>query len=179
MSNFGLNVFIIAVGLSNALQMVGGHNHSPVKSDLKCISCVYVENSPKMSNPECENDRPPSKYLRGDCFGFGNLQIAGAVRHSSHSSGTNVHCVKITGVTDLGNKIIFRGCDTLEASVDYKKEYCSDGVDFPYPYEGYVRKIKKCFCKTDGCNNAQALQSTMVVGVTLSILAFIYGTLNC
>jgi len=145
---------------------------APPAPSIECYSCVYVQGNGNLTNAGCENNPPPRKYRRSDCYGFGNLAVAGGYRHSSgasfgasHSAGSayqhqNIHCVKISGTTDAGNAVIMRGCDDLtEHNRTFSSWTCftRKEYDFVMPGMGYVRNVEKCYCRGSSCNGSGVL----------------------
>jgi hypothetical protein len=143
----------------------------------ECYSCAFVQGNVNLTNDGCDRNPPSRKYLRNDCYGFGNLAVAGGYRHSaglSHSAASayhpqNTHCVKISGKTDAGNEIIMRGCeDLLEYNQTFSSWTCFTKRDYEFvmPGMGMVRNVMKCYCKGRSCNGGGT-----VVGVSKVLLA--------
>lgn len=46
--------------------------------DIKCYSCIHIDPPhSNMSSPGCDKSPIPPSYLRTDCFGFGDINVAG------------------------------------------------------------------------------------------------------
>jgi len=104
------------------------------------------------------------------------LSFLGEIRHnanlSQHYDGPHiVHCVTVSGNTDTGAKVIFRGCDYRNDTL--KDKTCYDDSDFPSFGIGIVRNVQKCYCNKNACNSSSLIvvsYITMLIGTLMAIV---------
>ncbi|XP_021958641.1 uncharacterized protein LOC110854516 [Folsomia candida] len=138
-----------------------GYNPPPPAPDIKCYSCIHIDPPhSNMSSPGCDKSPIPPSYLRTDCFGFGDINVAASVRHTMNATTArntgNVTCVTYRGRSELGGSlVILRGCENAPSDLgNFKGKKCFSGrqYDFLLPKVGFVRTVEKCYCTGNGCN---------------------------